>query len=168
MGSPAIFFGDKVKILNSGGFEFKDGHVDIFGSGTPEGIVTAPPGSIFKDTDDPSSYYLKETGTGNTGWVALAKVDDLATSVEDALTITADGQTAFTLSQTPASSAGFFLFLNGQERIFGTDFTFTGTSFTWLDPGGRTLITTDELWCKYNVTVSDLHLLTVLELQVFS
>lgn len=41
------------------------------GSGTPESVVTAPIGSLFMRTDGGSSttLYVKESGTGNTGWV---------------------------------------------------------------------------------------------------
>lgn len=41
------------------------------GSGTPEGVVTAPVGSLFSRTDGGAgtSLYVKQTGTGNTGWV---------------------------------------------------------------------------------------------------
>jgi hypothetical protein len=43
-----------------------------FGSGTPEGAVTADVGSTFHRTDGgaSTSFYVKESGTGNTGWVA--------------------------------------------------------------------------------------------------
>lgn len=42
------------------------------GSGTPEGAVTAPVGSMFTRTDGGASttLYVKESGVGNTGWVA--------------------------------------------------------------------------------------------------
>lgn len=42
------------------------------GSGTPEGVVTAIVGSQFMRTDGGAgtSFYVKESGTGNTGWVA--------------------------------------------------------------------------------------------------
>jgi hypothetical protein len=42
------------------------------GSGTPEGSVTADVGSSYHRTDGGSgtSFYVKESGTGNTGWVA--------------------------------------------------------------------------------------------------
>jgi hypothetical protein len=42
------------------------------GTGTPEGAVTAPVGSLYTRTDGGASttLYVKETGTGNTGWVA--------------------------------------------------------------------------------------------------
>lgn len=41
------------------------------GAGTPEGVVTAPVGSLFLRTDGGASttLYVKQTGTGNTGWV---------------------------------------------------------------------------------------------------
>jgi hypothetical protein len=44
----------------------------IGGSGTPEGSVTAPIGCIFLRSDGGSgtTFYVKESGTGSTGWVA--------------------------------------------------------------------------------------------------
>lgn len=40
--------------------------------GSPEGSVTAPVGSMYLRTDggSGSTFYVKESGTGNTGWVA--------------------------------------------------------------------------------------------------
>ena len=42
------------------------------GSGTPEGVVTSAVGGMYTRTDGGSSttLYVKEAGTGNTGWVA--------------------------------------------------------------------------------------------------
>lgn len=42
------------------------------GAGSPEGAVTAPRGSIYMRTDGGAgtTLYIKESGTGNTGWVA--------------------------------------------------------------------------------------------------
>jgi hypothetical protein len=42
------------------------------GAGSPEGAVTARIGSIYQRTDGgaSTSFYVKESGTGNTGWVA--------------------------------------------------------------------------------------------------
>jgi len=41
------------------------------GTGSPEGVVTAPVGSTFsrKDGGAGSSFYVKESGSGSTGWV---------------------------------------------------------------------------------------------------
>lgn len=48
------------------------GPLDVAGSGTPESVVTAPVGSTYRRTDGgaSTSFYVKESGTGNTGWVA--------------------------------------------------------------------------------------------------
>jgi len=42
------------------------------GANSPEGVVTAPVGSLFSRTNGgaATSLYVKESGTGNTGWVA--------------------------------------------------------------------------------------------------
>lgn len=42
------------------------------GSGSPEGVVTAAPGSVWERTDAGAGtgLYVKESGTGNTGWAA--------------------------------------------------------------------------------------------------
>jgi len=71
MGSPAIFKGSRVQLLNSEGFEFQNGRTFLWGSGNPEGSVIAINSSLYINEDDPSTIWLKETGTGNTGWVQL-------------------------------------------------------------------------------------------------
>jgi len=42
------------------------------GTGSPNGVVTASVGSLFlrKDGGAGTTLYVKESGTGNTGWVA--------------------------------------------------------------------------------------------------
>lgn len=42
----------------------------VSGTGSPEGVVTAPVGSLFSRTDGGAgtSLYVKESGSGNTGW----------------------------------------------------------------------------------------------------
>lgn len=42
----------------------------LIGAGSPEGVETADPGYTYYNTTD-GSYWVKETGTGNTGWVQL-------------------------------------------------------------------------------------------------
>jgi anti-anti-sigma regulatory factor len=46
----------------------------IKGAGSPEGSITAPIGSIFQSTGGGSgtTLYIKESGAGNTGWVAYS------------------------------------------------------------------------------------------------
>lgn len=45
------------------------------GTGSPEGVVTAPVGSLYMRADGGtnSTMYVKQSGTGNTGWVAFTK-----------------------------------------------------------------------------------------------
>ena len=44
--------------------------IPLSGTGTPEGAVTAEPFRTFLDTAAAagSNFYIKETGSGNTGW----------------------------------------------------------------------------------------------------
>ena len=55
-------------------WQFNNGYGPMFasGAGAPNGVVTAPVGSIWTRTDGGASttLYVKESGTGNTGWVA--------------------------------------------------------------------------------------------------
>lgn len=60
--------GGGIKIANVGATAFCTVTV---GAGSPEGVVTAGPGSLFLNTSGGSgnSLYVKESGSGNTGWV---------------------------------------------------------------------------------------------------
>lgn len=42
----------------------------ISGLGTPEGAVAAPVGKLYVRQDGPPVLYVKESGSGATGWVA--------------------------------------------------------------------------------------------------
>ena len=63
----------RFSIAADGPFTF-DGRTLAVGSGSPEGVVTAPPGSLYLNTAGGSgtTFYVKRTGTGNTGWFAVA------------------------------------------------------------------------------------------------
>lgn len=49
-----------------------NGPVWTAGAGTPEGVLSAPVGSLYTRTDGGAgtTLYVKESGTGNTGWIA--------------------------------------------------------------------------------------------------
>lgn len=54
--------------------------VFLEGTGSPEGVITAPPGSTYLQTDsvvDVKGWirWIKSTGTGNTGWIAGPEAD---------------------------------------------------------------------------------------------
>jgi len=59
-------------VLVSGTVTINSATILKSGSGSPESVVTAPVGSVFFRTDGGSSttLYVKESGSGNTGWVA--------------------------------------------------------------------------------------------------
>ncbi len=105
------------------------------------------------DSANISSYNTHPTFTSDTQIVDKKYVDDQAGAVvakQETLVVSSPGQTAFTLAQTPSGTDSFGLYLNGQLREETTDYTFTGTSLTWNDPGGLTLKTTDQLIAWYD------------------
>ena len=56
----------------TGGLTFgASGPTLSWGTGSPETVVTAPVGSLYLRTDGGAgtSLYVKESGSGNTGWV---------------------------------------------------------------------------------------------------
>lgn len=59
-------------IAANGGVKLNNGPVWKSGTGSPEGVVTAPVGSFYSRTDGgaATSFYVKESGASNTGWVA--------------------------------------------------------------------------------------------------
>jgi hypothetical protein len=67
---------DKLVDLGSSDYAFKDLYLGdikvVTGTGSPESVVTAPKGSLFLRTDggDTTTFYVKTSGTGNTGWLA--------------------------------------------------------------------------------------------------
>lgn len=82
------------------------------GTGSPEGAVTAPVGSIFSRTDGGTNttIYRKESGTGNTGWVAVSNAGGGggiagSTGATDNAVLRADGTGGATLQSSLATIA---------------------------------------------------------------
>ena len=63
--------GIDIVLANDSGFAPISSLYQRFGSGSPESVVTAPTGATYHRTDggSGSSYYVKESGSGATGWV---------------------------------------------------------------------------------------------------
>jgi hypothetical protein len=64
----------------TGGYGFASGAVHLSGTGSPEGVVTAAPGSTWLQTDATTDVkgwlrWIKATGTGNTGWQVGPEAD---------------------------------------------------------------------------------------------
>lgn len=94
-----------------------------------------------------ASYAAHPTFSADTELVDKKYVDDLAgaqTPITEELVIDSDGKTSFTLAQTPHTAAYVNAYLRGQRRRYNVDFTVSGTTLTWNDPGGLTLLITDS------------------------
>lgn len=71
-GTPQVF-GDQISFNTaSGQINWDGGQKWLVGTNTPEGAVTAPVGSLYTRTNGGAgtTLYIKESGSGNTGWVA--------------------------------------------------------------------------------------------------
>jgi hypothetical protein len=107
---------------------------------------------------NPLAYTSHPTFSAATQMVDKQYVDDSVSSgasPHENLTISTPGQTSFTLASTPADVTKSQLYLNGQLRKYGAsdDYTISGTTLTWNDPGGLTLKTTDDFQIWYNVSI---------------
>jgi hypothetical protein len=93
------------------------------GTGSPEGVVAAPVGSIFSRTDGgiDTTFYRKEVGSGNTGWVTTAAGGAVAS---------VDGRTGTVVlsdlyvNVTGDTMTGALTFADGANIVAGTT---TGT-----------------------------------------
>lgn len=108
------------------------------GTGSPESAVTAPIGSIYSRIDGgtDTSLYRKESGSGNTGWVAIstgagssptydnAQAIITHTANTDAFIVYSDGEPAL---QVDGGSVGEFIFKN----LAGTTLAQLGSSITF-------------------------------------
>ena len=59
--------GSQFQIVTDGASTFND----LWGSGSPEGVISANRGSSYRDIAN-GAIYVKVTGTGNTGWSAVS------------------------------------------------------------------------------------------------
>jgi hypothetical protein len=89
------------ELLTAAGFiRFRDGsYMEFFqsgsgrstikcGTGSPEGVTTSLIGSLWLQRDAPGTLWRKESGTGNTGWRAIASCGVSADKGDAAATLT--------------------------------------------------------------------------------
>jgi len=114
----------------------------------------------LKDTNVTTAVDLGDssnTSFNTTNKTIIGAVNELsagvAVAVVDEPTVT-NGQTVFTLSQTPISDAAFAMYLNGQRQNITSEYTRSGTTVTWLNPGGVELVDTDSVIFAYNDVAS--------------
>ena len=122
-----------------------------------DGVVTWLEDEAEYQLDHKAKYTSHPTFVNDEDIVDKKYVDDAIVSaggiIHDPLTISSPGQTLFTLGQAPADGTLAILTLNGQIRKYGIsdDFTISGTTLTWNDPGGVTLKTTDDFQIWYDI-----------------
>jgi hypothetical protein len=70
-GDVTVNYENLVVAASGKGVKLPGGITWTSGSGSPEGVVTAPVGSLYSRSDGGAgtSLYVKESGSGNTGWV---------------------------------------------------------------------------------------------------
>jgi hypothetical protein len=115
------------------------GNVSLFeGTGSPEGAVTAPVGSLYmrRDGSPGNTFFRKESGTGNTGWVTDGGIN---------LALSSNGGTASASSNYPSFLPSF---LNDGNRKKGCA-TIGCTTF-WND---NTINTFDD-WAQIDFAAS--------------
>lgn len=130
-----------------------------FGGTTPTGVP--PAGTVAAFTErlpgvrqmQVTFYNADLVNAYDVEWVlygAIPGVGPVVGFVLEELPINSDGQTVFTLTQTPTTmgSAALLLWVNGVRYDVTADFTLAGTVLTWLDTD-FTLKTTDTLVAYY-------------------
>lgn len=100
----------------------------LYGTGSPESVIAAPIGSLFLRTDGSTgtTLYVKESGTGNTGWVTTTTIAIAglttgtvpkasgASTLEDSIIreFTASGNLAIGINSSESPSATFYVATN--------------------------------------------------------
>lgn len=119
------------------------------GAGTPEGTLAAPVGAIYRRTDGGvgTTLYIKESGTGNTGWRAVAAGGGATPSLAQVLATGNQGDSEQSIQlDSPAGDSNFFGGVlintapNGQKSIIVDS---VGVSFNDTNIGGHTVLQAD-------------------------
>jgi hypothetical protein len=112
--------------LTTGTWTVSGGLAPMFaGYGSPETVITAPIGSMYQRLNGTSGLvlYVKESGTGNTGWVAYASPNSASPKVVHQ-TFPVNGSTVLqsigpvlTITGTPASTGSSGSMFAGYQHI---------------------------------------------------
>lgn len=124
-------------------FKLNNGPEFFTGSGSPEGSVTAPLCSLYLRTNGTTSntLYVKERGTGNTGWVAM---NSACVNVKNFGAVgngSTDDTAAFTLAEAVSDSiyvpSGTYIVTGTlTKRYFGDGIiSISGISYKVSNPG---------------------------------
>lgn len=119
---------------------------DMQGTGSPEGVYTAAPGATFRSLDT-GSFYIKGSGTSNTGWstVALGGATGVGVTSLTWAKNEADQTNYTTVSISPTSGKAWVAWVTAtrtattppQPTMTGAGLTWTHhTSVDWATDGG--------------------------------
>lgn len=126
----ADYLGTDLRMLNAEGLRAKqvrlaNGSIVLDGTGFPEGVETAPAGSLYMRTN--GLLYSKASGSGNTGWLVMRP----ATT-----TTTAALVSAANAINTAGKAAGVSVFNTTTSKpVWATG---SGATATWVDATGAT------------------------------
>jgi len=133
-----------------------NGRLYATGSGSPEAAVTANVGSIYQRTDGSAgtSFYIKESGTGNTGWKAAYTTGNIlsGSATLDFPNTTTATSSDLTITVTGAADGDVVSLgvVNALRTVAGTDYRawvsttntvtvrFLNTSGSDIDPASST------------------------------
>lgn len=136
------------------------------GVGTPEGSITAGIGSLYMRTDGSTdtSVYRKETGTGNTGWIASTSTPSLPLSIANGGTGSSTGGNYLVPSggiiiwsgSSASIPSGWFLCdgANGTPNLRDRFVVGAGSTYSVGATGGATSVT--PTINSYTLTTSDI------------
>lgn len=114
------------------------GWLDLSGTGAPEGVITAAPGSTWLQTATTTDVkgwirWVKATGTGNTGWQVGAEADTGWRNVAASFTPPGTGTIGAFNMRRVGSVVQFFLKYGSTAGAVGTH-TLTGAVPTGFTP----------------------------------
>lgn len=115
-----------------------------FGSGSPEGVVTAGIGSLYIDddaADAASAMWTKNTGAGNTGWVQGAPPSATSQAVAIGVALS-DETTAITTGDAKATIRAPFAFTLTAVRATLSTASSSGLPTVDINEGGTTVLST--------------------------
>lgn len=123
---------------------------DFAGTGSPEGVKTANPGSTFRRFDGGAStvLYVKESGAGNTGWVAYGAG---GTTYSAGAGI---GLSGTTFSWAPETRVNNVTLWDGSQASRTITYDVSGTDSIWTISSGIVDLTTGTLKYAGNIVAT--------------
>jgi microcystin-dependent protein len=133
------------------------GSAFLSGSGSPEGVVTAPVGTLYRQTDSDatanrSHLWTKETGSGNTGWVGIMEYNPPLLTIPVGMVMPYGGLSTPTNFLTCDGAAHSRTTYSALFAIIGTSYGAGdgSTTFNVPDLRGRTVYGYDATQTEFN------------------